>query len=242
MPPVIYGPILRHLPERAACCGIRTAERFQSKAAFLNPFEGDKTEEVAVLEYTVAWLRMTSTEQLVFVSSLVGRVLVQTACQEASATHTSWQPWLQTTARRRTLAWDQYSQALQHTHKPNPACRTSTAHPEGNRNAREHNCQDQEQRCWSTKVGREHQAYVQYRTRCKALPKASLKPEGERAAEMTAAEKVRSGQRIQGAMRQQPCAPNTGQPQQLAATIVEHRRAHAEGSWSPKKIAATLYN
>ena len=54
-----------------------------------------------------------------------------------------------------------------------------------------------------------------------ALPKARLKPEGERAAEMTAAEKVRSGQRIQGAMRQQPCAPNTGQPQQLAATIVE---------------------
>ena len=41
-----------------------------------------------------------------------------------------------------------------------------------------------------------------------ALPKARLKPESERAAEMTAAERMRSGQRIQGAMRQQPCAPN----------------------------------
>ena len=48
------------------------------------------------------------------------------------------------------------------------------------------------QRYWSTKIKRKsNQACVQYRARCKALPKTRLKPEGERAAEMTAAEKVR---------------------------------------------------
>ena len=38
---------------------------------------------------------------------------------------------------------------------------------------------------------RSNQACVQYRARCRALPKARLEPEGERAAEMTAAGKVR---------------------------------------------------
>ena len=76
IPPVICGPLLRQLPEGAVCCGIRTAEKFQAKAECLNPFEDDKSEEVAVLKYIDAWLRMTSTEQLECVSSLVGRVLV----------------------------------------------------------------------------------------------------------------------------------------------------------------------
>ena len=46
------------------------------KGGVLEPFEGDKSEEVAVLKYIDAWSRMTSTEQLEYVSSLVGRVLV----------------------------------------------------------------------------------------------------------------------------------------------------------------------
>ena len=152
----------------------------------------------------------------------------------ASATHTSWQPWLRTTSRRRTLAWDQFSEISTHINQiphAEPAPRTQkVAGMRGNTAVK-----IKKQRYWSAKIGRKsNQACVQYRARCKALPKARLKPEGERAAEMTAAERVRSGQRIQGAMRQQPCAPNTGQPQQLAATIVEHRRPHAEGSWSPR--------
>ena len=114
IPPVIFGSLLQHLPEKAVCCGTRAAERFQSEAEFLNPFEGSENDEVAVLKYIDAWSRMTSTEQLEYASSLVGRVLVQTASQEAFATHTSWRPWLQTTSRRKASAWDQYSQALQH--------------------------------------------------------------------------------------------------------------------------------
>ena len=54
----------------------QAAARFQSKAELLNPFEGDKSDEVAVLKYTDAWLRTTSTERRECVSSLVGRVLV----------------------------------------------------------------------------------------------------------------------------------------------------------------------
>ena len=54
---------MRHLPERAACCGIVAAARFQAKAEFLNPFEDGKpaagNEEVAVMRYIDAWLRMT---------------------------------------------------------------------------------------------------------------------------------------------------------------------------------------
>ena len=46
------------------------------KSKFLNPFEGDKSGEIAVMMYIDAWSRMTSTEQLECVSSLVGHVLV----------------------------------------------------------------------------------------------------------------------------------------------------------------------
>ena len=52
----------------------QAAARFQSKAEILNPFEGDKSDEVAVLKYTDAWLRTASTERRECVSSLVGRV------------------------------------------------------------------------------------------------------------------------------------------------------------------------
>ena len=76
IPPVIYGPLLRHLPERAACCGILAATRFRTKAEFLNPFEGEDSQEVAVLKYIDAWLRKTDTERRECVSSLVGRVLI----------------------------------------------------------------------------------------------------------------------------------------------------------------------
>ena len=52
MPPVMGGSFLRQLPKGAVCCGIGTAERFQTKAKFLNPFEGDKSGEIAGMMYT----------------------------------------------------------------------------------------------------------------------------------------------------------------------------------------------
>ena len=80
IPPVICASFLQQLPEGAVCCGTSAAEKFQTEAKFLNPFENDNPaagdEEVAVMRYTDAWLRMTSTERLECVSSLVGRVLV----------------------------------------------------------------------------------------------------------------------------------------------------------------------
>ncbi len=76
IPPVMGDSFLRQLPRGVVYCGIRAAERFQTEAKFLNPFEDDKSGEIAVMMYIDAWSRMTSTEQLECVSSLVGRVLV----------------------------------------------------------------------------------------------------------------------------------------------------------------------
>ena len=98
------GSMLRHPSRR----------EIPVRSRVLEPLRGSENDEIAVLKYIDAWSRMTSTEQLEYASSLVGRVLVQTASQEAFATHTSWRPWLQTTSRRKASAWDQYSQALQH--------------------------------------------------------------------------------------------------------------------------------
>ena len=113
--PVIYGTILHHLSKRSACCGIRTAERWQSKAAFLNPFEDDKRRgscnpEIHNCMVTHDIYRTTR------VCELAGwpRSGNKQHCQEASATHASWQPWLRTTSRRRTLAWDQFSEISTH--------------------------------------------------------------------------------------------------------------------------------
>ena len=80
IPPVICASFLWQLPEGAVCCGTKAAQKFRAEAKFLNPFENDSpavgSEEVAVMQYIDAWLRMTSTEQLECVSALVGRVLV----------------------------------------------------------------------------------------------------------------------------------------------------------------------
>ena len=112
--PVIYGPTLHHLSKRAACCGIRTAERWQSKAAFLNPFEGDRGEEVAILKYIIAWSRMTSTEQLVFVSSLVGRVLV-TNSMPGSISHAHFvAAMVADYVKKENISWDQLSEISTH--------------------------------------------------------------------------------------------------------------------------------
>ena len=77
IPPVICASFLQQLPEGAVCCGTRAAEKFQAEAKLLNPFENDNpaagNEEVAVMRYTDVWLRMTSTERLECLSSLVGR-------------------------------------------------------------------------------------------------------------------------------------------------------------------------
>ena len=68
------------LPEGAVRCGTRAAQKLQAEAKFVNPFEGDilaaGIEEVAAMQYIDAWLRMTSTEQLACVSTLLGCVLV----------------------------------------------------------------------------------------------------------------------------------------------------------------------
>ena len=70
---------LQQLPEDAVCCGTRTAESSEAEAKFLNPFENNEpaagNEEVAVMQCTDVWLRITSAERLECVSSLVGRVL-----------------------------------------------------------------------------------------------------------------------------------------------------------------------
>ena len=76
IPPVIYGPPRAASSRKSGMLRHQAAARFQSKAEFLNPFEGDKNDEVAVLRYTGAWLRTTSTERRECMSSLVGRVLV----------------------------------------------------------------------------------------------------------------------------------------------------------------------
>ena len=76
IPPVSCGPPFCDIFPRSGYCGIRAAARFQSIAEFLSPFEGDESEEVAVLKYIDAWSRMTSIEQLEYVNSMVGRVLV----------------------------------------------------------------------------------------------------------------------------------------------------------------------
>ena len=80
IPPVICASFFQQLPEGAVCCGTRAAEKLQAEGKILNPFESNNpaagNEEVAVMRYTNAWPRMTSTERLECVSSLVGRGLV----------------------------------------------------------------------------------------------------------------------------------------------------------------------
>ena len=73
-------PVLQQPPVGAVCCGTRAAQMFQAEAKCLNPLEKDRpaagVEEFAVMQYVGAWLRMTSTEQLACVNTLVERVLV----------------------------------------------------------------------------------------------------------------------------------------------------------------------
>ena len=80
IPPVLSESFLQQLPDGAVCCGTKAAQRFQTEARFLNPFEVGESavgvEVVAVMRYIEAWLKMTSIEQLECVSALVGRVLV----------------------------------------------------------------------------------------------------------------------------------------------------------------------
>ena len=56
----VHPPPPSQLPEGAVCCGTRAAEKFQTEAKFLNPFENDNPaagdEEVAVMRYTDTWL------------------------------------------------------------------------------------------------------------------------------------------------------------------------------------------
>ena len=113
---------------------------------------------------------MTSTEQLVFVSSLVGRVLV-TNSMPGSISHAHFvAAMVADYVKKKDISLGPVLRDF-NTHKPDPACRTSTAHPEGSRNARVHNCQAQEQRYWSTKAEESNQACVQYRTRCRRCPR-----------------------------------------------------------------------
>ena len=80
IPPVICASFLQQLPEGSVCCGTRAAEKFQTEAKFLNPFERDNpeagNEEVVVMQYMDTWLKMPSTARLKCVNSLVGRILV----------------------------------------------------------------------------------------------------------------------------------------------------------------------
>ena len=76
---------------------------------------GDKSEEVAVLEYIDAWSCMTTIEHLEYVSSLVGRVLV-TISAPASISHAHFLAAMVTDyIEEKNVSWDPHSQALQHT-------------------------------------------------------------------------------------------------------------------------------
>ena len=192
IPPVICGSLLRHLPEGAVCCGIRAAERFQSKAEFLNPFEGDKSEEVAVLKYIDAWSRMTSIEQLEYVSSLVGRVLV-TDSTPGNISHAHFLAAMVAdyVKEKNVVLGPVFPGTPAHIDQilhVKPAPRTQKiAGMRGNTAVK-----IKKQRHWSAKIGRRiNQASVQNRAKGKSLPKARLKPEDEHAVEMVGTEKIR---------------------------------------------------
>ena len=192
IPPVICGSLLRHLPEGAVCCGIRAAERFQSKTEFLNPFEGDKNEEVAVLKYIDAWSRMTSIEQLEYVSSLVGRVLV-TDSTPGNISHAHFLAAMVAdyVKEKNVVLGPVFPGTPAHIDQiphVEPAPRTQkVAGMRGNTVVK-----IKKQRHWSTKIGRKiNQACVQYKAKGGALPKARLKPEDRHAVEMVGTEKIR---------------------------------------------------
>ena len=135
---------------------------------------------------------MTSTEQLEYASSLVGRVLV-TDSTPRSICHAHFlaamvadyvkkknvvlEPVLPSTPAR----MDQIPHA-----EPAPRTQKVTG-MRGNTVAK-----IKKQRQWSTKVGRKiNQAWAQYRAKGKAVPKARLRPEDRHAVEIAGTEKIR---------------------------------------------------
>ena len=177
IPPVIYGPLLRHLPERAACCGILAAARFQVKAEFLNPFEGEESKEVAVLKYIDAWLCRTATERRECVSSLVGRVLV-TDSTPGSICHAHFlAAMVADYVKENNISLGPvFPGTPAHTDQiPHGEPSPSTQKVAGMRGYTA--VTFKKQRYWPAKAGRKsNQACVQYRARA-ALAKARFKPE-----------------------------------------------------------------
>ena len=190
----------------------QAAARFQSKAEFLNPFEGDKYDEVAVLRYTGAWLHTTSTERRECMSSLVGRVLVTDSTPGSiSRAHCLAAMVADYVEEKNISLGPVFPGTRAHMDKipqgePAPRTQKETG-MRGNTAVR----------IRSRSIGqpsrrRSNQACVQCKTKA-ALAKRRLKSEGKHAAKLP--RRYGSGQRIQRCMRQQPCAWNSEQPQQL---------------------------
>ena len=186
IPPVICGPLLRQLPEGAVCCGIRTAEKFQAKAECLNPFEDDKSEEVAVLKYIDAWLRMTSTEQLECVSSLVGRVLV-TDSMPGNISHAHFLAAMVADYVKEKNLVGTPAHIAQIPHVELAPHAQEVAGMRGNTAGK-----IKKQRHWVARIGKRlNQASGQNRARGRSQPKTRLKPEDKHVAEMVGGGKIR---------------------------------------------------
>ena len=205
--PGIHGPT-RAAPSRKSGMLLRRAAAIlQSKAELLNPFEGDKSDEVADLRCTDGWLRTTSTERHECLSSLVGCVLV-TDSTPGSISHAHF------------VVGTAEDYVKEKNISLGPVFPGTRAHmdkiPQGEpapRTQKEQACEGTHRRVRSRGIGQQVGGGA-IKLAFSAEPRQrwpeKVRSEGKHAAK--AAQEIRFWTDIQGCMRQQPCAWSSKQP------------------------------
>ena len=227
IPPVIYGPPVAISSRESGMLRHPSCSKIPVEGGVPEPFEGDKNEEVAVLKCMYARLRTTSTERHECVSSLVGRVLVTDSTPGSSSHAHFLAAMVADHVKEKSislgLAFPGTPAHIDKIPQGGPAPRTQKKQKyEGTQMSIE------QQKYWSAKVGRGAIKLAVSTEPGQRWPRQGSNPKTSCSGDDCNRKDTVLDKRIQGCMRQQPCALSSEQPQQLlgaAWTSVSQRHA-----------------